>query len=200
MILIPSDGICFPSMKKYMSWSVHDSNHAIVIDVYFYFLKINYWLLVLNGLCRYSLNLLFTANVLDLHICRIGLYFRFWDIFQDVGLPVWYPDQGIKSVCWTLWADNSAICLGPLQPLCYVRSDGSLPYLSLSLSLCCVQCNMWITISICNIYKILHIFRNLCKKRSAFLYLVDFFFLVIFFHCIHFNFFFFEKRFLRIIF
>lgn len=47
MILIPSDGICFPSMKKYMSWSVHDSNHAIVIDVYFYFLKINYWLLVM---------------------------------------------------------------------------------------------------------------------------------------------------------
>lgn len=126
---------------------------------------------------------------------ELDYIFRFWDIFQDVGLPVWYPDQGIKSVCWTLWADNSAICLWPLQPLCYVRSDGSLPYLSLSLSLCCVQCNMWITISICNIYKILHIFRNLCKKRSA-SYLVDFFFsCYFFFHCIHFNFFFQEKIF-----
>lgn len=140
MILIPSDGICFPSMKKYMSWSVHDSNHAIVIDVYFYILKINYWLLVLHGLCRNFLTCIFTANdYLTCTYIELDYIFRFWDIFQDVGLPVWYPDQGIKSVCWTLWADNSAICLGPLQPLCYVRSDGSLPYLSLSLSLLCTM-------------------------------------------------------------
>lgn len=132
---------------------------------------------------------------------ELDYIFRFWDIFQDVGLPVWYPDQGIKSVCWTLWADNSAICLGPLQPLCYVRSDGSLPYLSLSLSLCCVQCNVnYYTISICNIYKILHIFRNLCKKRSAFFFGGFFFSCYFFFHCIHFNFFFSRKDFFRIIF
>lgn len=129
---------------------------------------------------------------------ELDYIFRFWDIFQDVGLPVWYPDQGIKSVCWTLWADNSAICLGPLQPLCYVRSDGSLPNLSLSLSLCCVQCNMWITILYQSVtYTKYSIYSGIFvkkKKRSAF-YLVDFFFLVIFFfHCIHFNFFFFSRK------
>lgn len=129
---------------------------------------------------------------------ELDYIFRFWDIFQDVGLPVWYPDQGIKSVCWTLWADNSAICLGPLQPLCYVRSDGSLPYLSLSLSLLCTMLHVnYYTISICNIYKILHIFRNLCKKKNEVLFIwwIFFFSCYFFFHCIHFNFFFQEKIF-----
>lgn len=114
-----------------------------------------------------------------------------------MGLPVWYPDQGIKSVCWTLWADNSAICLGPLQPLCYVRSDGSLPNLSLSLSLCCVQCNMWITILYQSVtYTKYSIYSGIFvkkKKRSAF-YLVDFFFLLFFFFIVFILIFFFQEK------
>lgn len=52
------------------------------------------------------------------------------------------------------------------------------------------------TISICNIYKILHIFRNLCKKKKkCFLFGGFFFSCYFFFHCIHFNFFFQEKIF-----
>lgn len=119
-----------------------------------------------------------------------------------MGLPVWYPDQGIKSVCWTLWADNSAICLGPLQPLCYVRSDGSLPNLSLSLSLSVVYNVTWITILYQSVtYTKYSIYSGIFAKKEVLFFLVDFFFLVIFFfHCIHFNFFFqtkiFENHFL----
>lgn len=129
---------------------------------------------------------------------ELDYIFRFWDIFQDVGLPVWYPDQGIKSVCWTLWADNSAICLGPLQPLCYVRSDGSLPNLSLSLSLCCVQCNMWITILYQSVtYTKYSIYSGIFVKKNEVLFIwwIFFFSCYFFFHCIHFNFFFQEKIF-----
>lgn len=111
---------------------------------------------------------------------KLDYIFRFWDIFQDVGLPVWYPDQGIKSVCWTLWADNSAICLGPLQPLCYVRSDGSLPYLSLSLSV--VYNVTWITILYQSVtYTKYSIYSGIFAKKEVLFFLVDFFFLLFFF-------------------
>lgn len=126
---------------------------------------------------------------------ELDYIFRFWDIFQDVGLPVWYPDQGIKSVCWTLWADNSAICLGPLQPLCYVRSDGSLPNLSLSLSLCCVQCNMWITILYQSVtYTKYSIYSGIFAKKEVLFYIWWIFFFLLFFFIVFILIFFFSRK------
>lgn len=123
---------------------------------------------------------------------ELDYIFRFWDIFQDVGLPVWYPDQGIKSVCWTLWADNSAICLGPLQPLCYVRSDGSLPYLSLSLSVVYnVTCELLYQSVTCTKYSI---YSGIFAKKEVLFFWVDFFFLVIFFFIVFILIFFFQEK------
>lgn len=111
-----------------------------------------------------------------------------------MGLPVWYPDQGIKSVCWTLWADNSAICLGPLQPLCYVRSDGSLPYLSLSLSLSVVY-NVTCELLYQSVtYTKYSIYSGIFAKKEVLFYIWWIFFFLLFFFIVFILIFFFSRK------